>query len=450
MSDFFNKLQAAFTPDKFSTAEQYLEQVSCDESGLAGVMPCAVVRAENADDVISAVRLAREFGIPVTARGSGTSLEGSSIPCKDGLVINLSRMDRIFSLGPDDMLAVAEPGIIYDKLNQKIKHTGLFFPPCPGGSSETASIGGMVATNASGIYTVRYGATRDYVLSLDVITGAGEKITFGNLCRKSSSGYSLKDIIIGSEGTLGIITKIALRLAARPVCMKQIAFTFNNIEEAVNSSHELVLSVPEIAALEILDQDCIRVLNSYGNYGISENPSLFIELHGKEKSVHESAGSAESLCTQNHGKSIDLHDLWSIRKNITNAVRQQHSDNMIIRLDFAVPVSSILHMAVFSKDISEKEEIQIYFFGHSGSGIIHCLIPSDRENIEHIDRGKRIRTALWNKALSLGGSTSGEHGIGIGSIDFAAAEHGRNIEFMKEIKKIFDPDNIMNPGKIFT
>jgi D-lactate dehydrogenase (cytochrome) len=296
--DIVARLQTLVPADQISTQPDQLQVASHDESTLPGVTPLAVVWALDAEQISSVVLACVETGTPITTRGAGSALEGSTIPLVNGIVLDLTRMTQILNLWPEDLQVEVEPGIIYDHLNAKLKNEGLFFPPSPGGSGDVATVGGMVSTNASGIYSVKYGGTREYVLALEIITGEGKVVRLGNRAVKRSSGYNLVDLIAGSEGTLGVISKITLRLAGLPEGRKQTAYVFKSDVQAARAVSEMRRYGLDIAAIEFLDRHLTVALNKLKGYGLSEAPMLFLEFHGPEAVLESSGELAESICTE--------------------------------------------------------------------------------------------------------------------------------------------------------
>ncbi|NOY89040.1 MAG: FAD-binding oxidoreductase, partial [FCB group bacterium] len=279
------KLKKIFPSDRISTHQAQLDVASHDESTLDPTQPLAVVWATNTDEISQLVKVCFEQKTPITTRGTGSALEGSTIPSANGIVLDLSRMTEIIDFWPDDLQVKVEPGIIYDNLNHYLKNEGLFFPPSPGGSGDIATIGGMVSTNASGIYSVKYGGTRRYILELEIITGTGDKIKIGNRAVKRSSGYNLVDLIAGSEGTLAIITAIALQLAGLPEGRLQNAYKFKNETDAAKAVSEICKYGLDIAAIEFLDKNVMIALNKLKDYKLEEVPALFFEFHGSPPAI---------------------------------------------------------------------------------------------------------------------------------------------------------------------
>lgn len=450
--DILSILADVFPANRFSTHPDQLAVVSEDESTLEPVVPLAVVWAENADEISRVVKVCCDSRTPITTRGAGSALEGSTIPLSNGIVLDLSRMTKVINYWPDDLHVQVEPGIIYDDLNNYLKRDGLFFPPSPGGSSDIATIGGMVSTNASGIYSVKYGGTKEYVLELEIVTGAGEILKLGNRAIKRSSGYNLVDLIVGSEGTLAIISSVTLRLAGLPEGRRQDAFKFKCGIKAVKAVSEMCRYGLDLAAIEFLDRKVIHALNLLKDYDLEETPCLFLEFHGPQAVLASNAELAESICTELDGVRLKLADAqrpWEIRHYVTEAIKHRKPGYTIIRNDVAFPISCLPEMVEYCHSLGEEHGIMMHTFGHVGMGLLHALMLARKENEAEWKKALEINDLIIRKTIELGGTISGEHGIGLGHKDLFELEHGPAVELMRKIKKQFDPYNILNPGKIF-
>ncbi|MFC1475128.1 FAD-binding oxidoreductase [Candidatus Zixiibacteriota bacterium] len=450
--DKIKQLATLVSEDCFSTQTDNLNLVSKDESTLEPVIPKAVIWPKNSDEICRIVKFCYENSITITTRGAGSALEGSTIPDAEGIVLDVSRMTKIIKLWPDDLMVKVEPGIIYDDLNNKIKNEGLFFPPSPGGSGDVATVGGMVSTNASGIYSVKYGATKDYVLALDVVTGTGESMTFGNRAIKRSSGYNLVDIISGSEGTLAVITGITLKLSGLPEGRLKTAYKFKTEVDAARAVSEMRKYGLDLAAIEFLDRHVMLALNKLKNYNLEEVPALFLEFHGPEEVLHANNELAASICEELDGEKLILEDgqnPWEIRHYVTDAIKYLKPGYTIIRNDVAFPISNLPEMVEYCHSMGNENKLIIHTFGHVGLGLLHALILADKENKTEWDSALQVNDKIIEKAIGLDGTISGEHGIGIGHKNLFISEHGKSVELMTKIKKQFDPHNILNPGKIF-
>ncbi len=449
---FIEKLSTLLPPGQFSTHPDQLRVASIDESTLTPVTPQAVVWASTTEEISKIVKLCAEHKVPITSRGGGSALEGSAIPLKNGIVLDLSRMAKILEYWPDDLQVKVEPGIIYDNLNEKLKRDGLFFPPSPGGSGNLATIGGMVATNASGIYAVKYGGTRDYILQLEIISGTGEIVKLGSRAVKRSSGYELVQLIVGSEGTLGIVSSITLKLAGIPEGRLQAAFKFPDEISAAKAVSEMKRSGIDLAAVEFLDRRVMHALNKLKNYGLEEVPALFLEFHGPKSSMESNLDLAKTMCEELAGIELKLsanQSPWEMRHFVTESIKHLKPGYTIIRNDVAFPISKLPEMVEYCYKLGEERQILIHTFGHVGMGLLHALILAKQNDKQEWDKALQINDLIIEKAVSVGGTISGEHGIGLGHKNLFELEHGAAVELMRNIKKQFDPDNILNPGKIF-
>jgi D-lactate dehydrogenase (cytochrome) len=445
-------LKKAFPADRLSDHPDTLRVAASDESTLPPVMPRLVVWPADAAEVLKVVKLCNEHSVPITTRGGGSALEGSAIPSEGAIVLDLSRQTEILDYWPDDLQVRVQPGLIYDNLNDRLKRDGLFFPPSPGGSGDLATIGGMVSTNASGIYSVKYGATKRYVLALEVVTGAGELLTLGNRAEKRSSGYNLLDLIAGSEGTLAIITSVTLKLAGIPEGRYKCAFKFPTNVAAAGAVSEMRKYGLDVAAIEFLDKALLEALNKLKGYGLEESPSLFLEFHGPQAAIDASRETAEALCRDFDGVPFSLaggQNPWEIRHFATDAIKHRKPGYSIIRNDIAFPISYLPDMVDFCHSKAAEADIMMHTFGHVGMGLLHALMLADKKNSHQWQAAQRLNDLIIEKALEVGGTISGEHGIGLGHKNLFEREHGLSVGYMRRIKQQFDPSNILNPGKIF-
>jgi D-lactate dehydrogenase (cytochrome) len=445
-------LSGLLSPARVSTKPTDIELASHDESSCVAVPPEVVVWPLMTDEVSRVVRYAYEGSIPLTARGAGSSLEGNPIPIRGGIVLDLSRMNAIVKVHTEDLQVTVQPGLVYNHLNEQLKPYGLFFPPSPGGSSDVATIGGMVANNASGIYSVKYGGTRDHVKAATVVIGTGEVLHVGTRSRKTSSGYHLLGLVVGSEGTLAIATELTLSLVGLPQGRQQGAFTFPTEQAAVTAIAEMMRYGIDLAAVEFLDRRSLAALNRFQGFGLDEKPSLFIEVHGSPSSVDEVFTTAQALCEEHEGTSIILpegRNPWEVRHFTTRAIQALNPQAKTIRTDMGFPISRLPDVVEQSYAIAERHGVVLHTFGHAGLGILHALLREDPNDVARWTAANQAKDEIVAFVLSVGGTASGEHGIGLGSRKYVQQEHGAALELMKGIKQLFDPKGILNPGKIW-
>jgi len=445
-------LTTLLSPDRVSTKPPDLELASHDESSCSPSLPDVVAWPLTTEEVCRVIRHAHDRSIPLTARGAGSSLEGNPIPIRGGIVLDLSRMDKILAVHTEDLQVTVQPGIVYNHLNDRLKPHGLFFPPSPGGSSDVATVGGMVANNASGIYSVKYGGTRDHVKAATVVTGTGEVLHLGTRCRKTSSGYHLLGLLVGSEGTLAIATELTLSLVGLPQGRRQGAFTFPSEKDAVTAIAEMMRYGVDLAAVEFLDRRSVAALNRFQGFGLEERPSLFIEVHGTPASVDEVFSTVQTLCEERGGTLIALpggRNPWEVRHFTTRAIQALNPKAKTIRTDMGFPVSRLPEVVEQSYVVAERHGVVLHTFGHAGLGILHALLREDPNDAERWGAANQAKDEIVAFVLSVGGTASGEHGIGLGSRKYVQQEHGAALELMKGIKQLFDPKEILNPGKIW-
>jgi len=445
------RLARALEPDRVMTSKEALKVASIDESDMAPVSPVCVCLPVASAEVQGIVEIARDEGVPVTARGAGTSLEGSSIPTPGAVVVDFSRMDGVIESVPDERRVVVQPGIVYDHLNRLLRPNGLFFPPSPGGSADVATIGGMVSTDASGIYALRYGGTRRWVMSLEVVTGRGDIMQVGARVPKTTAGLDLKDLFVGSEGCLGLITEVTLMLAPVPQDTSRGAFMFKDLAEACSASAEMAAFIPEMAALELTDADTMRLLSAMPSYAsLPLGHALFIEVHGREDDCMAGIGAAGDVAVAHGGEFLpdDIPDPWELRHRMTGVIREGTERAGVVRTDCAVPLRRLPGFVTDVKERAGAAGRRTYVFGHVGLGVLHFLMPLGGDGAWTREDALAEKRALGLAAVDAGGTVSGEHGIGLGNRSILRAEHPVGIEYMKSIKAVFDPDCIMNPDKM--
>lgn len=447
-------LRSIVGPDRFSTGESNLDLHSKDQSHHKPSRPEAVIWPFEQSEVSEILKYANDQGIPVTGWGSGTSLEGNPIPVRRGLVLDFSRMNKILSIREEDFQADVEPGVLYRDLNEKLRHKGLFFPPDPGAQ---ATIGGMIANNASGTKTVRYGSTKDYVQKLTVALAGGEVIEMGTRASKSSSGYDLIHLFVGSEGTLGIILEATVRLIGAPAEFAAAIVTFPSVEAAGKAVFEMIRSGLDPAALELLDPKCIAVINREKELGLEVSPTLFMEFHGSTKNqLTEVMDMARELCLGQgcgefrSGLGRDERDrLLNARHELGEMIQRSHPGCETLVIDIAVPITAYPEIISDAHKELVTTGLTGYTFSHAGDGNLHLVLIGREGDEKAWVLIHEVSERMVTKAMGLGGTATGEHGVGIGKRRFMEEEHGNSLGWMKRIKDLFDPNGILNPGKIF-
>jgi D-lactate dehydrogenase (cytochrome) len=363
-------------------------------------------------------------------------------------------MNQIMAIYPEDLQAVVQPGVTHVELNQKLSKHGLFFPPDPGAP---ATVGGMVANNAAGIQAIKYGAAKDYVLALEVVLANGDVLRLGNRAMRTSSGYNLVGLFVGSEGTLGVFTEITLRLAGLPKEVSAATAAFPTLERAAQAVVQIVQSGLEPAALELLDPDCMRAINYLKHLNFAERPTLFLEFRGHAADVvRDDLQFAQEICQNNgctdfssaFGKE-ERDKLWEARHHLAYAAAALNPGKRAIVVDVAVPISTFPIMVECARQKLSEHKVNGPVFGHAGDGNFHVGIFYNPEDPDEKSRAQAANEAIVFRAIEFGGTATGEHGVGVGKIKFMRAEHGASYELMRQIKKLLDSNGILNPGKIF-
>ena len=446
---------AARFGDRFSVAQAVREHHGRDESPFPPTPPEAVVFAQSTDDVVAVIDLCRAHRYPVIPFGAGSSLEGHVLAVQGGVSIDLQQMNRVLSIDADDLTATVQAGVLRKQLNEELKSTGLFFPIDPGAD---ASIGGMSATRASGTNAVRYGTMRENVLSLTVVTPDGKVIRTAGRAKKSSAGYDLTRLFIGSEGTLGVITEVTVRLYPVPEAMSAAVVNFPSLSEAVRAVIQTIqLGVP-IARSEFLCAATIRAINAHSHTTLREAPTLFFEFHGSEASVKEQAELVQQIARDHGGQDFewasrpeDRTRLWNARHNAYFACLQVRPGCRAISTDTCVPISRLADSITGARRILDTAAFPTMILGHVGDGNFHAVLLIDPNDAQEVADAERLNDEIVRLALSMDGTCTGEHGVGLHKIGFLVEERGDDaIDLMRRIKAVIDPHNIINPGKVFT
>ncbi len=450
---FRKKIEKAL-PGKVFTDKEDLFCYGFDSSSQEGT-PSAVIRPVTCREVSEVAAFAFQNKIPIVPRGAGTGMTGGSVPMKDVAVLSLEGMNRIVEIDEKNMIAVVEPGVINGHLQEKLDVMGLFYPPDPA-SMKFCTLGGNVAENAGGPRAVKYGVTKDYVLGLEIVLPNGEIVMTGGKTYKGVVGYDLTRLMVGSEGTLGIITKIFLKILPQPEETVTLLAVFPDLEDAALAISEITASSVIPRALEFMDHETIRAVENYKPVGLPLDTGalLLIEVDGPHVSVAKEVETVASICTSANGKISIAEDmfskqrLWEARRSISPAL--YHIKPTKINEDIVVPRGRIPEMLRSLRDIAEKNNLIIANFGHAGDGNIHVNVMTDKHDEVEYQRARESVKEIFEAALKLEGTISGEHGVGITKKEYIGMElSDLNIEIMKKIKNVFDPRGILNPGKIF-
>jgi D-lactate dehydrogenase (cytochrome) len=440
--------------ERCSTAAAVCEQHGRDESAYAPVPPQAVVYCQGTEEVAAVVALASEHAVPVIPFGIGSSLEGHLLAVQGGVSIDLGRMDRIVQVNAEDLTVTVQAGVTREQLNRELRDTGLFFPIDPGAN---ATLGGMAATRASGTNAVRYGTMRENVLGLTVVTASGEVIRTGTRARKSSAGYDLTRLFVGSEGTLGVMTEITLKLYPLPEAVSAAVCHFPSIDAAVQATIQIIQMGVPIARCELLDANSVRAVNRHDHLALREAPMLLMEFHGSEAGVAEQAQTVQAIASDCGGEDFEWARtpeertrLWTARHHAYFAALQTQPGCRCITTDTCVPISHLAQSINESKAEADAAGLPYFIVGHVGDGNFHLGYLIDPDQPAQRATAERLSLQMVQRALRLAGTCSGEHGIGLHKMDYLVNEAGAGaVAMMRGIKLALDPRNIMNPGKIF-
>ena len=440
---------------QFSEAMAVREQHGRDESAFTTVPPPAgVVFAQSTADVQDAIKLCAQHKVPVIPYGVGSSLEGHLLAVQGGISLDVSRMNQVLAVNAEDLTVTVQPGVTRKQLNDEIKSTGLFFPIDPGAD---ASIGGMAATRASGTNAVRYGTMRENVLALQVVTASGEAIRTGTRARKSSAGYDLTRLFVGSEGTLGVITEVTLRIYPLPEAVSAAICSFPTIADAVTTVIQTIQIGVPIARVELIDGNSVRAVNQYAKLSLREEPMLLMEFHGSPAGVKEQAETVQEIAREHRGADFEWADtpeertrLWTARHNAYFAAVQSRPGCRCITTDTCVPISRLADALLDTVAEADESGIPYFLVGHVGDGNFHVGYLIDPDDDDERARAEALNHRVVQRAIALQGTCTGEHGVGLHKMGFLIDEAGAGaVAMMRTIKQALDPDNIMNPGKVF-
>ncbi len=444
------ELRAAFG-ERLSTSEAVREQHGKDETSHVA-LPDAVVFANSTEEVVTAVTICARHGVPMVPFGTGTSLEGHIAAIHGGISIDVSQMNQVLEVNAADLDCLVQAGVTRKQLNDYIRHDGLMFPIDPGAD---ASLGGMTATGASGTNAVRYGTMRENVLGLTVVLPDGRVVRTGGRARKSSAGYDLTRLMVGSEGTLGIITEVRLRLHGIPEAIGAAVCSFETLEGAVTTVIETIQMGVPVARIELLDDIQVDAVNRYSKLDLPVLPTLLFEFHGTTRWVEEQAGIVSELASANGGQGFtwakeaeDRAKLWQARHDAFYACLAMRPGSMGWATDVCVPISRLAECILETKKDIEESGVIAPIVGHVGDGNFHLVYLIERGNEAELAAAKALNERMIRRALAMGGTCTGEHGIGYGKIDLLAEEHGDALPMMRAIKQALDPAGLMNPGKI--
>jgi D-lactate dehydrogenase (cytochrome) len=438
--------------ERFVTSLAVREQHGRDESPFDAPPPEAVVFCESTEEVAFVVGAAAEHRVPVIPYGAGSSLEGHLLAVQGGVSVDVSRMDHVLQLDADDLTVTVQAGVTRMQLNREIKDSGLFFPIDPGAD---ATLGGMSATRASGTNAVRYGTMRENVLALTVVTASGEVIRTGTRARKSSAGYDLTRLMVGSEGTLGVITEVTLKLHPLPESVAAAICSFDDAAAAVDTVIAIIQMGVPIARCELMDANAVIAVNAHDKLGLAEKPMLLMEFHGSAASVAEQAATVQELAGEHGGTAFqwattpeDRTRLWTARHHAFLSGLQMRPGCRAVTTDCCVPISGLADAVTRALAEAEAAGLPHFIVGHVGDGNFHVALMLDRDDPVELANAKALTDELVEFALAHGGTCTGEHGIGLGKIDYLEQEHGDLLPYYRGLKQLFDPNGILNPGKV--
>jgi D-lactate dehydrogenase (cytochrome) len=451
--ELYTQLASILSADQVTANPTVLEQHSRDESYHSPHRPDVVVFPQNAEEVSRVLAFAHAHRLPVVPFGLGTSLEGHVIPYQAGISIDMQRMNQILEVRPADFLVKVQPGVTRSQLNKELKKYGLFFSVDPGAD---ATLGGMAATNASGTTAVRYGVMRDQVRALEVVLADGRIIRTGGLAAKSSAGYHLTGLFVGSEGTLGVFTELTLRVHGIPESVIAARVAFPTVKQAVDSAVAILSASIPVARLELVDGGSMMQLNRHSGTSYPEQPTLFLEFHGNEAGLLHDIRFAEELAADqgclgfvHETDSKERTRLWEARHNLAYAFGHGHPGKRMMTTDVCVPISQLADAVEHARLQIDRSGLAGGVLGHIGDGNFHALLMIDPDRREDLQQAEAVNAAIVRHALDRGGTCTGEHGVGVGKAKYLRQEHGEAVDVMVQLKRAIDPHGILNPGKIF-
>ncbi len=438
--------------NRLTRSKSDLESHGQSETHFPVTPPDAVAYPENTDEVAGIVSICAAQDCPVIGWGTGTSLEGHALAFRGGVTVDFTRMNKVLQVNAEDMNVVVQPGITREDLNIHLRDTGLFFPVDPGAN---ASIGGMAATRASGTTAVRYGTMRDNVMAAEVVLASGAVIRTGSRAQKSSAGYDLTGLMVGSEGTLGLMTEITLRLHGQPEAVSSAVCAFPTLEDAINAVITTIQFGIPMARIEFVDAATAAAFNSYSGVDMPLLPHLMVEFHGSDRAVAEDAERFGEVIADFSGSDFkwstqaeDRRALWAMRHNAYYACVAMRPGASAMVTDICVPISKLAEAVRETQADIEASPLDGPILGHVGDGNFHAILLVDPDNSDEMEAALELSKRMTTRALELGGTITGEHGVGVGKLDYMGAEHGGAWSVMGDIKRALDPKNIMNPGKL--
>jgi D-lactate dehydrogenase (cytochrome) len=439
--------------DRVTTNPTILQHHGQDESYHTPSLPDVVVFPKNTTEVANIIRFANENEIPVVAFGRGTSLEGHVIPYQGGISLDTSLMNKVLEIRPKDFLVKVQPGVTRTQLNKELKRHGLFFSVDPGAD---ATIGGMAATNASGTTSVRYGVMRDQVRDLEVVLANGDVIHTGGLAAKSSSGYHLTGLFVGSEGTLGIFTEITIQVYGIPEAIVAARATFPTTNDAVEAVTGIISAGIPIARVELVDAQSIKQVNKHSGTSYTEKPTLFLEFHGNMAGLNQDVEFTKEIVKETNCQEFQFEkdskarkQLWDARHNLAYAFIHSYPGKKLMSTDVSVPIDELAGAIDDARKAIDSSRMDGAILGHVGDGNFHVLFMIDLKNQSEIQLANELNAHIVEYAIKRGGTCTGEHGVGVGKAKYQRIEHGKALDTMKTIKLALDPKGILNPGKIF-
>ena len=441
----------AILGERITTAQSVRDQHGKDQTWNPGAPPDAVAFVQRAEEVQTIVRVCGRFGVPVIAYGAGTSLEGHFSAPFGGISVDLSAMNRILEVNAADLDCRVEAGVTRKQLNAHLRDQGLFFPVDPGAD---ASLGGMAATRASGTNAVRYGTMRENVLNVTAVMADGSIVRTGSRAKKSSAGYDLTRLLVGSEGTLGIITEVALKLYGIPEAIVAAVCPFPSVEACCNATIAAIQMGLPVARIELVDTEHVKAFNTYSKLDLAVTPTLFLEFHGTAASAKEQAETFAAIATDHGGgpyrmsqREEERQKLWQARHDAFWATKSLMPGKESFATDVCVPISRLAECVTETQTDLAVNGLYGPIVGHVGDGNFHVVLYCDRNDANEVSRVKAVYSRLIERAIAMGGTSTGEHGIGAGKMAYLDREHGPALAFMRDIKRALDPRNILNPGK---